>query len=96
MGPADVNKPEIWARSHLYLGPSVDMHVAASIQWVFLLRYLEGFAIPLTLRLCKLKDYWGGVCESKPEDSSYSELAIETLTAQCDLLIAKWFSEQGE
>ncbi|KLT42907.1 hypothetical protein CC85DRAFT_71925 [Cutaneotrichosporon oleaginosum] len=28
----DHSDPEIWARGHLHLGPSVDMHIAASIQ----------------------------------------------------------------
>lgn len=26
------SEPEIWARGHLHLGPSVDMHIASSIQ----------------------------------------------------------------
>ncbi|ORY22181.1 hypothetical protein BCR39DRAFT_552054 [Naematelia encephala] len=73
----DHSDPEVWARNHLHLGPSVDMHIAASIQ------------------LCKLKDYWGSVCESKSPDPAYIDLAIETLTAQCDSLVAKWFSEEA-
>lgn len=69
--------PEVWSRQHLHLGPSVDMHISASIQ------------------LCKLKDHWGEVCESKCSDPAYLELAIETLITQCDALIHKWFNKEA-
>jgi hypothetical protein len=71
-------QPEIWSREHLHLGPSVDMHISASMQ------------------LCKLKDHWGEVCESKCSDPGYLELAIETLTTQCDAMITKWFNKEGK
>lgn len=46
--------------------------------------------------LCKLKDHWGEVCESKCSDPGYLDLAIETLTTQGDAMIHKWFSKECE
>ncbi|RSH84056.1 hypothetical protein EHS25_005301 [Saitozyma podzolica] len=73
----DHSDPEVWARSHLHLGPSVDMHIAAS------------------MALCKLKDHWGALCEYKQPEMTYLLLAVETITKQCDALIAKWFNQQA-
>jgi hypothetical protein len=46
--------------------------------------------------LCKLKDHWGALCEYKQPEMTYLLLAVETITKQCDALIAKWFNQQGE
>ncbi|GMK58677.1 hypothetical protein CspeluHIS016_0601190 [Cutaneotrichosporon spelunceum] len=70
----DHSDPEIWARGHLHLGHSVDMHIAASIQ------------------LCKLKDHWGSL--HKSPHHGYLGVAIETLTAQSEAMITKWFSTE--
>ncbi|BEI99236.1 hypothetical protein CcaverHIS631_0402790 [Cutaneotrichosporon cavernicola] len=71
----DHSDPEIWARGHQHLGPSVDMHIAASLQ------------------LCKLKDHWGSL--HKSPHHGYLGVAIETLTAQSEAMINKYFSNES-
>ncbi|OCF38974.1 hypothetical protein I317_07229 [Kwoniella heveanensis CBS 569] len=71
-----IKDADSWARDHLYLGPSVDMHLASSIE------------------LCKLKDQWRAICESDVSFSAYTDAALESVHAQCEASVRKWWTKQ--
>lgn len=52
--------------------------------------------IAASIQLCKLKDHWGALIEMKTPDHVYLDLAIETLTIQCESMINKFFSKECE
>ncbi|WWD22922.1 hypothetical protein CI109_107417 [Kwoniella shandongensis] len=68
---------DTWARDHLYLGPSVDMHLASSIE------------------LCKIKDQWRAICETNISSISYFDAALDSMSAQCEALLAKWWRKDA-
>ncbi|WVR07895.1 hypothetical protein IAU60_004938 [Kwoniella sp. DSM 27419] len=65
-----------WARQHLYLGESVDMHLAFSVE------------------LCKLKDQWRAICESGITSPAYCDAVLESVHAQCEALLIKWWPKE--
>ncbi|WVF68288.1 hypothetical protein IAT40_003053 [Kwoniella sp. CBS 6097] len=71
-----IKDADSWARDHLYLGPTVDMHLASSIE------------------LCKLKDQWRAICESDVTFSAYSDAALESVHAQCEASVRKWWTKE--
>jgi hypothetical protein len=82
-------QPEVWAREHLHLGPSVDMHLAASMESVpHIIKSAR-----LMSRLCKLKDHWKSIFETGTPSLGYVNSAIDTMISQCEALMARFFTK---
>jgi hypothetical protein len=47
-------------------------------------------------RLCKLKDQWAAICEPRVPSSAYYDAVLDNIRSQCESLLAKWFTKEGE